>query len=121
MNIHTLSNPFAGGPDRKSFRIGSRILSGCLLILAVSAVFLASIYYFKLEALGWNLWQTHSRSSQASSLNLNDYQATLQAVAIPGVDDVSGLTYNLETNTLFTVLNKEPLLLELSLTGEILR
>src|SRR5690606_10065105 len=81
----------------------------------------ASIYYSKLEALGWNLWKTHSRSSQASSLNLNDYQASLQTVAISGVDDVSGLTYNLETNTLFTVLNKEPLLLELSLAGEILR
>jgi uncharacterized protein YjiK len=121
MNMHVMSNPFAGGLNRKSSSRVSRIFSGCLLILTIPAIFLVSVYYFKMEALAWNLLQTHTRSSQVDSLNLNDYRAALQAVTIPGVDDVSGLTYNLETNTLFTVLNKEPLLVELSLDGRILR
>lgn len=121
MNIHALRNPFAAVSNSRLFNGGSRILSGCLLTLAISAVFLTSVYYYKLDALAWNLLQTYTRSSQVNSLNLNDYHAALQAVTIPGVDDVSGLTYNLETNTLFTVLNKEPLLVELSLDGKILR
>ncbi len=58
-----------------------------------------------------------------ASVWLPGYRAVIQAKALSGLDkdETSGLTYNPVTRTLFTVTGKHPLLVELSLQGEILR
>jgi uncharacterized protein YjiK len=62
-------------------------------------------------------------SEQHSSVWLPGYKAVLQAKEIAGLEDdeLSGLTYSPQTNTLFTVTGKYPQLVELSLSGEVLR
>lgn len=62
-------------------------------------------------------------SEQQSSVWLPGYKAVLQAKEIAGLEDdeLSGLTYSAQTNTLFTVTGKYPQLVELSLSGEVLR
>lgn len=58
-----------------------------------------------------------------SSVWLPGYRAVIQAKALSGLeqDETSGLTYNPVTGTLFTVTGKNPLLVELSREGEVLR
>ena len=58
-----------------------------------------------------------------ASVWLPGYRAVIQAKALNGLeeDETSGLTYNPATGTLFTVTGKNPLLVELSREGEVLR
>nr|WP_322940578.1 SdiA-regulated domain-containing protein [Pseudomonas sp. s4] len=58
-----------------------------------------------------------------ASIWLPGYRAVIQAKALSGLeqDETSGLTYNPVTGTLFTVTGKNPLLVELSREGEVLR
>jgi len=58
-----------------------------------------------------------------ASVWLPGYRAVIQAKALAGLekDETSGLTYNPQTGTLFTVTGKNPLLVELSREGEVLR
>ncbi len=126
MNINVLSTFLPALASKKGTRISGfsrRALLWCLLAVALPSVLLVSIYQFRLEALAWHMWHTHFQQAPvANSLNLHNYQVTLDGVPIAGLsDDISGLTYNQETNTLFSVLNKEPLLVELSLDGRVLR
>lgn len=89
-----------------------------LLLLIVPVL----IYAMKWEALLWyslNNWLVSD--SEASQLHLNDYQVVIDGKAIADVDDLSGLTYNLQSNTLYSVLNGQPLIIEMDTTGNILR
>lgn len=75
-----------------------------------------------LDVLWWQSWKLNSQSVSQQSLALGRYRADIQALPVEGVnDDLSGLTYNPETGTLFAVINGAPLLLELSVEGEVLR
>ncbi|MGY8828040.1 MAG: SdiA-regulated domain-containing protein, partial [Pseudomonadales bacterium] len=66
-------------------------------------------------------WQ-QAGSGQQGSMLLADYQVDLEARVIEGLnDDVSALTFDPDRNSLFTVTNQKPQLLELSLDGELLR
>ncbi|CAG1003870.1 putative protein YjiK [Methylophilaceae bacterium] len=92
------------------------------LLLIIAA--LIGIYHYKVDALLWHLLQTRvmQGNSLQSSLNLDNYRVKIEAKPITGIeDDASGLTYNLETNTLFSVLNGTPLVIELDLEGNLLR
>lgn len=64
-----------------------------------------------------------SAEVQASSIWLPSYRVTLSDKAIDGLEEgeVSGLTYRPSSNTLFTILGKHTELVELSLTGDVLR
>jgi uncharacterized protein YjiK len=91
-----------------------------LLLLSI----LIAIYTYKLDALVLHLWKTHviQKIYEESSLKLDSYQVSIEAKTITGIDDdVSGLTYNKETNTLFSVLNGKPLVVELDPQGNVLR
>ncbi|MDP3848743.1 MAG: SdiA-regulated domain-containing protein [Pseudomonas sp.] len=71
------------------------------------------------------LWLQESRATaeqRASGLWLPGYQAVLQ-IEVPGFEkeEFSDLSYNPATDTLFTVSGKQPLLIELSLDGQLLR
>ncbi|WP_417661498.1 SdiA-regulated domain-containing protein [Pseudomonas sp.] len=64
-----------------------------------------------------------STEVQASSIWLPSYRVTLSDKVIDGLEEgeVSGLTYRPSSNTLFTILGKHTELVELSLTGDVLR
>ena len=93
------------------------------LFLWASAILLAIllIYIYRLEAIGWFFWHNKQSTLDPHALNLKNYQVTIDGREIGNLDDASGLTYNAETNTLFTVLNQDPKLIELSLQGEVIR
>ena len=72
------------------------------------------------------LWWQEGRTplvDRLASVWLPGYRAVIQAKALVGLekDETSGLTYNPLTGTLFTVTGKNPLLVELSREGEVLR
>ncbi|SDS40385.1 Uncharacterized protein YjiK [Halopseudomonas sabulinigri] len=96
-----------------------KLLAGLLVLLVLAA---GALHFLHLDSLLWHAWRLGAQPSQASGLQLDDYQVDLEGVQIAGLDDdVSALTYNSESQTLFAVLNGEPLLVELSLSGELLR
>lgn len=90
--------------------IGTFVISALLLI-----------YSLKLEAIGWYYWHNTHSVSEKHALNLQNYHVSIEALEIKGADNASELTYNPITNTLFTVLNKNNQIIELSLEGEVLR
>lgn len=93
---------------------------GLLLILSMAAL-LALAYALRLEAIAWHVWHAQ-KTKPHDALHLRHYVVEHEAVQIPGVgSDLSDLSYNHETHTLFTVSNQKPLIVELSLTGEVLR
>lgn len=94
------------------------------LIISLPLVLLALIYHYKADALLLHLLNTSVLNERyaGSTLNLEKYRVDIEAKAIDGVeDDLSGLTYNTETNTLFSVRNGQPLIVEIDLEGRLLR
>ncbi len=86
-----------------------------LLLLAVAG------QHYRLYERGWfNLKTWWDPAEQ--SMGLDQYRVVLQAKPIDGLDeDISALTFDPDRNSLFTVTNKRPELIELSLDGRILR
>lgn len=63
-----------------------------------------------------------SRKMKGKSLWLPDYRVDLEAIQIKGVkSNLSGLTWNHDTNTLFAIVNRPPQIVELSTTGDVIR
>lgn len=92
---------------------------GLLLILLLAA---AALHFLHLDSLLWHAWRLGAQPPQAGALQLGDYRVDIEGREIIGLDDdLSALTYNSESKTLFAVINGEPLLVELSLEGELLR
>lgn len=94
------------------------------LIIGLPLGLLTLVYSYKADALLRHLVNTfvlHQRY-EGSTLNLEKYRVDIEAKEIAGIDDdLSGLTYNTETNTLFSVLNGHPLIVEIDLEGRLLR
>lgn len=96
-----------------------------------SWVFLAgAILYGVAWAMHWDdrgvLWVLESFESpteRRESVWLPDYRAVIDAKLLPGMekDEASDLSYNPQTKTLFSVMGKNPFLVELSLQGDVLR
>jgi uncharacterized protein YjiK len=96
---------------KKTIYLSALVLTGILL----------TAYLLRLESIGWYLWHNHiSPNTKSSDFHLADYIASVNAKPLPGLDDASGLTYHNPSNTLFTVLNQEPKIVQLSTDGEIL-
>ncbi|WP_205932612.1 SdiA-regulated domain-containing protein, partial [Pseudomonas viridiflava] len=67
-------------------------------------------------------WQTFWRSDSQEAIGLDQYQAVIEGQVIDGLtDDVSGLSYDPDRKSLFTVTNQNAEMVELSLDGHILR
>lgn len=91
-----------------------------LLLICMMAL-LALAYAYRLEAIVWHVWGS-SQDKQQTSMRLQHYVVEREAIAIPEVgEDLSDLSYNHETHTLFTVSNAAPWVIELSLEGKVLR
>lgn len=96
-------------------------LKRSLLIVPVTLLIFLLFYCLRLEALGWYFWHNTQSSNDPHALNLKNYQVVIDGLEIDGLSNASDLTYNAETNTLFTVLNQESKIVELSLLGKVLR
>lgn len=89
------------------------------LVLLVGGI---SLHVSGLGALLWYSWSLSGKALPEQALNLARYQVDIEALEVVGIDDdLSALTYNAERNTLWSVLNGEPLIVELSLEGQLLR
>ena len=65
---------------------------------------------------------TASETVRQKAIWLPDFQVVIDAKKITGIkDDLSGLTYDPDRRSLFAVTNKHSEIIELSLTGEVLR
>lgn len=92
-----------------------------LLLLVLGGAVLIS-YVLRLDALVlFLLPHSVDRPSDVAGFQLSGYRVSIDAKPLPGLTDASGLTYHAPTNTLFAVLNQEPLIIQLSLSGDILR
>jgi uncharacterized protein YjiK len=99
------------------YLLGAVVL-GALILLAVAG------QEFRLFERAWfqvQEWR-HGEDWQARSLWLPAYRVSVEAMPIEGLDDdVSALTYDPDRNSLFTVTNNQPHIIELSLEGKVLR
>ncbi|MDY7536018.1 SdiA-regulated domain-containing protein [Pseudomonas sp. Bout1] len=96
-----------------------------------SWLFLAgAIIYGVAWAMHWDdrglLWVAEgfeTPTERLESVWLPDYHAVIDAKLLPGMekDEASDLTYNPQTKTLFSVMGKNPFLVELTLQGDVLR
>lgn len=92
------------------------------LLLGLVVVLLAAFAHnHRLWQRAWFDWQAYWQVTDPHSLGLGDYRVVREAQPIEGLDDVSALTYDPLRNSLFTVTNKQPELIELSLDGQVLR
>lgn len=96
-----------------------------VLGLAVVAVVLAAVVHWtRLDSLAWYAVKIALLPETAleEAIGLKNYRVDIEGRPLVGIDDdVSALTYNPGRNTLFTVLNNEPVVVELTLEGRVLR
>ena len=92
------------------------------LAAALAALLLA--WHFQLLPLAWHWAGMQGRAAQWQhrSLWLPHYRVGIEARPIEGLaDNLSGLTYNAATGTLFTVINRPAQVAELTTDGRLLR
>ncbi|WP_159595111.1 SdiA-regulated domain-containing protein [Hydrogenophaga sp. BPS33] len=102
---------------------GVKICKPCLWTALLAAGFLF-IWYFKVLALGFYWLTTTLNAAQwkDTALWLPDYRVAVEGLPIQGLTrNTSGLTFNEETGTLFTVINRPPQVAELTTDGRLLR
>lgn len=96
-----------------------------VLGLAVVAVVLAAVVHWtRLDSLAWYAVKIALLPEKAleEAIGLKAYRVDIEGRPLVGIDDdVSALTYNPVRNTLFTVLNGEPVIVELTLEGKVMR
>lgn len=92
-----------------------RWLLTCVILVCVM------VYAFRLEALAWHAWHNYQTVAVSDALQLKNYRVVIDAQPIPSLKNASGLTFNAERNTLFTVLNQESKIIELDIQGRIVR
>ena len=91
-----------------------------LALLLVAALAAQS---FRLYERGWFALQEwrHAPQWRGRSVWLPDYRVAVEGRPVEGLADLSALTYDPRRRTLYSVTNKRPALLELSLDGRLLR
>ena len=94
-----------------------------VLLVGVLVYGLAWIMHWDDRGALWVLERFESPSEQNESIWLPDYRAVIDAKVLPGMekDEASDLAYNPLTKTLFSVMGKNPFLVELTLDGDVLR
>jgi len=95
-----------------------RFLMVCLVLFIFALAF--SLHKPVLNA--WHAFRLSKAALPEVAMDLSRYRVTIDGKTIPALeDDLSALTYNLEKNTLWALLNSDPVVVELSLEGELLR
>lgn len=94
------------------------------LFLSAALILAAAEYNGRISdrlALSVKEWQSPEHEMTAS-LWLPGYEVEIEALPVKGIDsNLSGLTWNQDTKTLFAVVNYPPRVVELSTRGEVLR
>jgi uncharacterized protein YjiK len=108
--------PSANAPGRRR-----RLLLWVVLVVAAYAV--AASLHWDDRALLWFKERWVSPAAQAQAVWLPAYRATIDARALPGLEDdeASDLAYDPTSRTLYAVMGKHPFLVQLSLQGDVLR
>ncbi len=116
MSAQTQLNP----PRRSRFAL--RWYVWLLLVLA-AAYGLAFALHWDDRGLLWLRERFESQAEQKASIWLPDYRVVIDGKLLPGMekDEASDLSYNPQTKTLFSVMGKNPFLVELTLQGDVLR
>lgn len=93
------------------------------LLFAMAFYAVAYVLHWDDRSMLWVLEQFESQTEQNESVWLPDYTAVIDAKPLPGMekDEASDLSYNPLTKTLFSVMGKNPFLVELTLEGDVLR
>jgi len=93
------------------------------LLFAMAFYAVAYVLHWDDRSMLWVLEQFESQTEQNESVWLPDYTAVIDAKPLPGMekDEASDLSYNPLTKTLFSVMGKNPYLVELTLEGDVLR
>lgn len=106
----------------KTFKVRRKLW---VLLIVCAALVIGVLRYLHWDDRLLFLWQEHATSAeqQAESIWLPGYRAVIQAQPLIGLEEAqtSGLSWSPLSNTLFTVTGRIPKLVELSLTGDILR
>ncbi|WJK09620.1 SdiA-regulated domain-containing protein [Pseudomonas fluorescens] len=94
-----------------------------LLLAAAAAYGLAFAMHWDDRGVLWVLERFESPTEKQESVWLPDYRVVIDAKLLPGMekDEASDLSYNPQTKTLFSVMGKNPFLVELTLQGDVLR
>lgn len=94
-----------------------------LLLVLAAAYGLAFAMHWDDRGLLWVRERFESQVEQKASVWLPDYRVVIDGKLLPGMekDEASDLAYNPQTKTLFSVMSKNPFLVELTLHGEVLR
>ncbi|MFP0194342.1 MULTISPECIES: SdiA-regulated domain-containing protein [Pseudomonas] len=94
-----------------------------LLLAAAAAYGLAFAMHWDDRGVLWLLERFESQAEKQESVWLPDYRVVIDAKPLPGMekDEASDLSYNPQTKTLFSVMGKNPFLVELTLQGDVLR
>lgn len=94
-----------------------------LLLAGVVVYGLASVMHWDDRGALWVQEAFETPVTRHESVWLPAYRAVIDAKQLPGMakDEASDLSYNPQTKTLFSVMGKNPFLVELSLQGDVLR
>ncbi|MGC5699400.1 SdiA-regulated domain-containing protein [Pseudomonas sp. NFXW11] len=94
-----------------------------LLLAGVICYGVASVLHWDDRGVLWVQEGFVSPAERSASVWLPDYRVVIDAKALPGMerDEASDLAYNPQTKTLFSVMGKNPFLVELTLQGDVLR
>lgn len=94
-----------------------------LLLSGVVMYGIAIAMHWDDRGLLWVLERFETPAERQESVWLPDYRAVIDAKALPGMekDEASDLAYSSQTKTLFSVMGKNPFLVELNLQGDVLR
>ncbi|BAQ77546.1 SdiA-regulated domain-containing protein [Pseudomonas sp. Os17] len=94
-----------------------------LLLAGVICYGVASVMHWDDRGALWVQEGFVSSAERNASVWLPSYRAVIDAKALPGMerDEASDLAYNPQTKTLFSVMGKNPFLVELTLQGDVLR
>lgn len=93
------------------------------LLFAVVAYTVAAVLHWDDRGELWLRESMQDKAERQASIWLPDYHAVIDAKPLVGMekDEASDITYNAVTQTLFSVMGKNPFLAELSLQGDVLR
>jgi uncharacterized protein YjiK len=94
-----------------------------LLLVAAAAYGLAFAMHWDDRGVLWVRERFESPAERQESIWLPEYRAVIDAKLLPGMekDEASDLAYDPQTKTLFSVMGKNPFLVELTLQGDVLR
>lgn len=102
--------------------LSSKTMATALACLLVAAAITAGAQQRLFEQVWFRLEQSFSsEEAQGQALWLPDYHVTIDAKPLGNDENMSALTFDASRQTLFTVTNKDSHLIELSLSGDVLR